>query len=580
MSHSLLGALPILAKMLGRKLGVEVVIGGSGAYTDGRTIHLPALPVENEPLGILANGYIDHEAAHVRYTDFTVEKPPGLAGELTNLLEDIRIERALGAAYPGTRANLARLVRYLATQRSPVPDPRAAITEQVFAALYCLLRARLLEQTALTAAAATLERRIGEALPEGVVTKLLALAFEVRKTTSTAGVKALALRIVAMLEDEARNDPPARGASRRGGGSGSDAGTAGEPSGRDTESGADAGTAGDDRAGANTPFGATDPAEARTGSDSAAEPDAGAAGGDPAASTGARHAALQALLRDPADAGGTDLGRRTGAILEHSAAGSAVQRVVMAEYDPHPANPDPRAACDAARAATARLRRRLATLVQASREDERWRGRRGRRLDGRGLYRLRVDDPAIFARRIEHDGPNTAVALLLDRSHSMRSNIDLAGRAILATALALEGTEGVAVMAAAFPGRHNDRLIPLKGFDEPLRRIAGRFRIGVEGGTPLANALWRAGFELCLRPEPRRLLIVATDGEPNSTEDCHRVIERCRASGIEVLGLGIGMAPDPVARVFGRPDSTVIRSIHELAPALFRVLEQRLVARA
>ena len=68
--NPLLGALPILAKMLGRRLGVQVVIGADAAHTDGQTIYLPALPADDAALAILANGYIDHEAAHLRYTDF------------------------------------------------------------------------------------------------------------------------------------------------------------------------------------------------------------------------------------------------------------------------------------------------------------------------------------------------------------------------------------------------------------------------------------------------------------------------------------------------------------------------------
>ena len=90
--NPLWGALPLMAQMLGRKLGVKVEIGGDEAYTDGQTIHLPGLPLAGKPLEILANGFIDHEAAHVRYTDFTIPVPPGLAKLLTNLLEDIRIE--------------------------------------------------------------------------------------------------------------------------------------------------------------------------------------------------------------------------------------------------------------------------------------------------------------------------------------------------------------------------------------------------------------------------------------------------------------------------------------------------------
>ena len=126
-----------------------------------------------------------------------------MIGLITNLLEDVRIERRLGERFPGSRHNLAALVDRLESQRSIVPPAEASVAQQVGAALSALLRARLLGQTGLAAAADTLEARIDGLLPPGVVTKLLALAFEVRNAASTAEVIGLARRIVAMLEEEA-----------------------------------------------------------------------------------------------------------------------------------------------------------------------------------------------------------------------------------------------------------------------------------------------------------------------------------------------------------------------------------------
>ncbi|MDV7402285.1 hypothetical protein RZS08_63265, partial [Arthrospira platensis SPKY1] len=80
---------------------------------------------------------------------------------------------------------------------------------QVLGALQALLCARLLGQDALAASAAVLEARLDATLPEGVVVKLLALAFEVRHAASTAEVIALAARIVAMLREEAAPPAPA-----------------------------------------------------------------------------------------------------------------------------------------------------------------------------------------------------------------------------------------------------------------------------------------------------------------------------------------------------------------------------------
>jgi len=530
--NPLLGALPILAKMLGRRLGVRVVIGAENAHTDGATIFLPALPADDAALAALANGYIDHEAAHIRYTDFTAPKPAGLTGELANLLEDIRIERALGADYPGSRDNLAALVAALEAQQPLTPPAEARIDEQVFAGLLTLLRARLLGQTALAPAAATLEARLVERLPEGVMTKLVGLAFTVRQTTSTAEVIALAKRIVAMLEEEAAPASPPSASAGDGGG-------------------------------ASPP-----------GSSSAST-------GDGARTDGARHAALQALL---AAAGGSapDLGDQVRAYLnaqaEKTPASAAIE---MAENDPVPPLGCAGDALRAdARRATAALRRRLGVLIQAQQQEASWHSRRGRRLATARLYQTALPNPALFARRENRETPDTAITLLLDRSGSMQGRIALACQAVLATSLALDTLPGVVNRVVAFPGSNDDRVIPLKDFTERAHRVAGRFCRGVDGGTPLAPALWRAAYDLLQRPEARRLAIVMTDGAPCHPHTVRDLIARCRAGGIEVIGLGIATEPDLIDGLFGPREGITIGRIEDLAPALFRLLEQRLALAA
>ena len=86
-------ALPLVASMLGDKLGVEVVIGDmKTASTDGKVIMLPALPMcGEEELAALVNGYIDHEAAHIRHTDFEAIKNSRLnplEKHIENTIED------------------------------------------------------------------------------------------------------------------------------------------------------------------------------------------------------------------------------------------------------------------------------------------------------------------------------------------------------------------------------------------------------------------------------------------------------------------------------------------------------------
>ena len=560
--NPLLGALPLIAKTVGDHLGVRVVIGQTRrAETDGDVIYLPPLPAEDAPLVALCNGYIDHEAAHVRFTDFGLLEPGGWTGRMANVLEDIRVERALVARYPGCRDNLAALVEALERESASVPPPEAPLADQVLAAVHALLRARLLGQAALADGARALEARLEAALPPGAVVKLLALAFEVRRAGSTADAIALSRRIVAMLEAETRPPdgpgadappPPARGnppvATAPGAGAGPDgSGPSPDP----------------------TP----------DGPDGAAAPGPGA---PPDAAN--RRAALAAMLAGADGACGgaafEGVGERAKALVGDRAAGCGAACGGLAEYgDPPPDRGDAAAAAAAAaaaRAATAALRRRLGTLVQASVEDDRRSGRRGRRLDTGSLHRPCAGQPVRFCAREARDAPKTAVGLLLDRSGSMGGRMALAGQAVLATALALETVPDVACWAAAFPGANRGGVIPLKPFAARASRVAGRFGLGAGGGTPLAEALWRAAYELLRRPEPRRLVIVATDGLPDDPDRVRDAIGRCRAGGIEVLGLGIGQNLAEVEGVFGARSASAIGVIEGLAPALFALLERHL----
>jgi len=454
--------------------------------------------------------------------------------------------------------------------------------------LSALLRARFLNQTAIASSADVLEDRLDSLLPPGVVTKLLALAFEVRHTTSTAEVIALSRRIVAMLEAEAASNPPDSTDSQRlSGGTGvggiearsSSSANAGA-GGADADANAIAGSLPDLQGSVGSGVGVDTGADTRAGSTTGGA----GAGGAQAVDDIAQQTALQNLLSALDTAGqDSDLGQRVEALLNQSAS-AAENGVTMAVMGKPPLTrfSHSRAVAEA-RVTTAALRRRLGTLVQAQQIEASWRSRRGHRLETADLYRPATGQAIRFRRRDIREAPETVVALLLDRSGSMTGKITLAGQAALALVLALETVPGVACWAAAFPGTDHrcidHYIVPLKTFAERASRVAGRFlSLSADGGTPLAHALWRVGFELMQRPESRRLIIVATDGEPNDVGSTQDIIGYCRASGIEVIGLGIGSSLSRVQMTFGRHDAVAMATIGELAPTLFAVLERRLTA--
>nr|MCS5571416.1 VWA domain-containing protein [Pseudomonadales bacterium] len=131
-------ALPIVAAAYGEQFGVRVVLSGSDACTNGQTIVLPMLDSLSELKDVLF-GYLAHESAHIRDSDFTTLSRCRSAIErnLTNLIEDIRIEGLIQDAFPGTRFTLTAMEEYIHAQGwTPVPSSEENEASQLFRYLY------------------------------------------------------------------------------------------------------------------------------------------------------------------------------------------------------------------------------------------------------------------------------------------------------------------------------------------------------------------------------------------------------------------------------------------------------------
>jgi hypothetical protein len=643
--RSLRNALPIVAAALGRKFGVTVSVGGPRACTDGRVIQLPDLP-EDPAVRDLAWGYLAHEAAHVRYTDFGVYRRGAEASPLQaavqNILEDVRIERALAGPYPGTKATIATVVSRLLEDgelAAPADDAHPAVVLQGY--LLLKLRHELLGQAVLAAEAGRAESLLGRLLPRTVGERLNGLLAEVPALESTRDTVELARRIVGMLEEErerrAKAPPtcPDSTAERTGQGgtaSGTDAAEDGGEgankrsktgaghtrpdgtspvSGCDTEcpermesersrSSVDSGPRplsspdGGQSLGVGR-LSTPDPGEGATGNTvparaEASDPDARreppvlplTGSGEGAADTA--HQTLTATLgAGPSDFAG-DLFQAVGERLAGRSRPGSLRLPVARDV-----RPDPTAGhrlFERVQAESARLRARLHGLVQASRMDRPRVARTGRRLVHRHLHRAVLADDRVFRRNHRRIAPNTAVHLVVDVSGSMGNavtradgsparRVDLALESALALALALESIPGTSVGVTAFPGHRGrpDRVERLLPHGVPVRSRAGAFSLAPRGGTPMAEALGYAAVELLLRPEDRRLLLVLTDGIPDSFPAVQDLLVRCRESDIGVVGIGI---QTDVQNLFSV--AVEVADTADLKRALFRLAEQMLLA--
>ena len=127
------------SSVFGRKKSVNVVFQGEQACTDGSTIILPTLDLTGDVSDGTADvirGYVDHEAGHVRHTDFEALKVFGdecqrtgnrLLRAIHNALEDVWLERRVIDEYPGAERNLVATsdaVNQEFLDNVPVGDPR------------------------------------------------------------------------------------------------------------------------------------------------------------------------------------------------------------------------------------------------------------------------------------------------------------------------------------------------------------------------------------------------------------------------------------------------------------------------
>jgi len=252
------------SSVFGRKHDISVVFSGDQPATDGSTIYLPALG-QNEDMTEeqvrVTRGFVDHEAGHVRHTNFNVVKRVnGIARKagnklipiLVNALEDVRLERRVMEEYPGAQKNFRSM---------------AAAINQVYLDQYEMgmnldedaMRKRVKNKAWIGPFAITWAGRLdyGEDSSKGCLETLSDPAFQAQciewaeaaaKCKNTSQIAKLAKEIEPHLRaDEDEEDEPEEGRDEREGPVG-DPGDGGEPGGDDPkgEDGGDGDEKGED----------------------------------------------------------------------------------------------------------------------------------------------------------------------------------------------------------------------------------------------------------------------------------------------------------------------------------------------
>ena len=540
-NKDVLGCLPMLASVLGRQYGVQVQIGGNRACTNGRVIMLPALPLDcDAELLATVRGFLDHEAAHIRHTDFACLNAADMDSvtfHLFNSIEDWRVENRLAAIYPGCRQNLLWLMRkHFAEDDAGAgsDDPAPAVLR------YVLLTVRTWDAPEIEPHRAAKAAVIRQAFP-GLLENLDAILARVRQKCEDT---AASIGYARQLADCLKQWLPSKQKWTRP-----------SPTDDSGQNGEDALTDSDTQK------------EQNDCTDSQAE---SVGESFPLNGENARQA-LSALFDLPASELPKQTGETLAAILEDSQKQSGKQGIEVAKIGHRlvlPLSDDEKQT--ALRCSNA-LRHRLHGLLQTRTQHRRATGRRGMLHTG-SLYRMAVANPRVFQQMTSKTGMNTAIHILLDASGSMDGpRIVLARQACYAVARALEGIREINPAVTAFPALSSfNGVFPVVRHGE---KATDRFPMRGAGGTPLAPALWWVMQTMLSLKENRKIILILTDGVPDDSPACVKAIRYAEQIGMEVLGIGI----QHTAISSLLPESRVISELQELAPAMFGILQNALL---
>ena len=539
-------ALPLLASVQGRKYGVEVRIGGEQAFTNGNIIQLPSLPLDGDETVIgLLRGYLDHEAAHIRATDFDALNSANvtpLEKHIWNMLEDRRVENILSGIYPGCRENFQWLIKHLFLpnptkhkQKVASPDPAMLILD------WLLITVRSWDVGELGAERDHL-RASAEIHYPGLTHELEpVLRLVPKQCASTLDAFGFACEIANIIRKYAQvmEEQQKQEHSHTGQGSSN-----------------------------ALPEVETDPSSGQTGTP-----------------TDFRQAlqSLQKLVSTDAnsDIFPSGMGEQLRQMLSDLGK-SRGERVQIAVATPKTTQQLSADELNDSRQATTALRTRLQALMQSIRSVRNHSAYTGA-LNIRKLHSLATGNAKVFLRKGEKAGVNTAVHILLDASGSMNGKpIALATRACFAVASALHAIPGVSVGVTAFPGRPVPDSPEQQGHWQTVapvllhgQKMHTRFMVKTGGSTPMDAALWWVLQQLHPMPEPRKIVVLISDGEPDDLKPTQTAIRAINDVGMEVYGIGIHTIS--IQTLLPGKGSRVINDIAELAPAMFAILHDALI---
>lgn len=642
--YALREAVIIITQMLAGKSITVTQRGMQASVTpdkEGRpvSVNLPYIPDNaTDELCEAIQGFLDHEVAHIMFTDFKEFlniKDPGLHN-LANIIEDARIEKLMGKAYAGCKDNLATTGKFF-LDKYTIPKMQEAIAgrdDDMMAAVLTVPLIRALSGQAIFEEFITGKEHL---FPE-VVAKLTPFRARFEAASSSADVIGIARDVRKALSEEEEEGGGGAGGSapppkkkRQSKGSGGAKGGAQSSSGEDDDE-AGAGLGLEEEEEEETPPGGgpaaeeeeeeTEEEEEETEEEEEAEETEEAEEEEESESreeestigsnTSAFLGALDKETKNDYDASLSNL--ITGDALQtakhaeylvYTKDGDVVEPLhVGREYKPEMFN----VIADATDHMVGPLQKDLERAITARSRSSYSNGHRSGRMHSANLSRLIVGDDRVFRRKITNTTKDVAVELVIDQSGSMSgAKIILATQAAYALSSVLDrlkipnevicfttgeikGNTASIKAEEVRMGRQYTRVESLfmpiiKGFSENVntevkRRFGWLPNCSTMQGNVDGESVEVAARRLMARREAGKIMIVLSDGRPAARGDIGKLGHHLKAvvKQIEKAGvnvIGIGIQSEAVREFYSK--SVVLTDVEELPGRVLTELRHLLI---
>ena len=497
--------------------GVQVRVQGSVAYTNGKCINIPRFNEQDEHSCRLACAYLAHESGHIAYSNFDLlgkisSECRKLLYTLLNIVEDSRIEKIMSSKWIGVYENLSMLNQELSKIAiQNLSDLRNSTVNLIPRMLQIISWAcqKYIQQY-------DTDHYILDTLKDfpklkDFTYKLAELLLNAPMCNNTQDAYKLAKKIQALLTDEYNT---IKGTSACGAGIKDNNDSVDNESNKDSEN-KDSSVSSDDFDACAEIFGQSTLASALESSFSSV------------ITNSTTREDLGIISECPrVKAGSADWLHHTGLALKINSLTLALHNYVKA--------------------------RTLATSEQID---------VGRRLNIKRAIRIPLGETRVWNKKTYDLDHNTSIHVLVDASSSMLSRAsdgnfpdykltrcDHAKICAYCIAKALEGIPNTESQVTFFPavctidGRNDDcgyEIGMCKQANESVQRTLKYFDQSPSGSTPMAQALAYALSKFKYSDKDRNIILIITDGMPDSIANVQRQLQQIEHLGVELRVLSI-----------------------------------------